>query len=89
MLRFRLGQLYATPGALRVTIAADVLAADLILQHWRGDWGEVDAEDWATNDAAVMCGGRILSAYTVAGVRVWVITEAGRHATTVLRTDEY
>jgi hypothetical protein len=89
MLRFRLGSLYATPGVLRVADTAHGSPAALLARHMLGDWGEVDAEDWATNDAAVAYGGRILSAYIVAGQRVWVITEAGRHATTVLLASEY
>ena len=42
-----------------------------------GDWGDLDEEDQPVNDAALIDGSRILSAYvTRKGVRIWVITEA-------------
>jgi hypothetical protein len=50
----------------------------------------VDAEDWAANDQAIIHGGRILSAYMLKdGVRLWIITEADRAATTILLPSEY
>jgi hypothetical protein len=50
----------------------------------------VDAEDWAANDQAIIQGERILSAYTLKdGVRLWIITEADRAATTILLPSEY
>jgi hypothetical protein len=63
---------------------------DLLSRHRRGDWGDVDTEDWTANDQAMIHGERVLSAYTLKdGVRVWVITEADRAATTILLPDEY
>ena len=42
------------------------------------------------NDAAIIHGGRILSAYkTSSGTRFWIITEADRSSTTVLLPEEY
>jgi len=53
----------------------------------------MDAEDQAANRLALVTGERIFSAYTVGegedAVRVWVITEADRSATTVLLPEEY
>jgi hypothetical protein len=65
--------------------------ADFFLQrHVTGDWGEVDAEDWRRNDEAVQDGTRILSAYrTLKGEALWVITEADRSVTTLLRPHEF
>jgi hypothetical protein len=55
--------------------------------------GKVDSGDWELNDQALMDGDRILSANrTVKGVRIvriWIITEADRYATTILLRDEY
>ena len=63
---------------------------ELINRHRTGDWGEVDAEDWAANGEAVIQGERVLSAYTLKdGVRLWIITEADRAATTILLPSEY
>ncbi len=63
---------------------------ELLNRHRTGDWGEVDSEDWAANDQAVTQGERVLSAYTLKdGVRLWIITEADRAATTILLPSEY
>ena len=88
---FRLGQLFATPGALR---AIDETGSELVAylhRHAMGDWGDVDAEDGLANDRAVRSGARILSAYTLRDRRtkVWIITEADRSSTTILLPDEY
>jgi hypothetical protein len=90
-----LGRLLATPGILGAI--ADLgedpqQSLGVYLQrHVTGDWGELDNEDQATNDWAVVCGDeRILSAYRLADqTRIWVITEADRSATTVLLPDEH
>jgi exodeoxyribonuclease V alpha subunit len=55
------------------------------------DFGELDDEDIRSNHWAITHGQRILSAYTLmpGGVRIYVITEADRSVTTILRCDEY
>jgi len=59
-------------------------------KHCNGDWGCVDAEDWALNDASVKAGERILSAYEYpTGEMIWIITEWDRSVTTVLFPYEY
>ncbi|MBI2851973.1 MAG: hypothetical protein HYX84_02550 [Chloroflexi bacterium] len=70
-------------------------AAGSLKRHLSGDWGDVDAEDKRTNDAALNQGMRILSAYNDKrfsghGIStIWIITEADRSATTILFPDEY
>lgn len=62
----------------------------LIARHASGDWGDLDGHDRDENDTALRHGGRLLSAYTTTnGVKVWVITEADRSATTALMPDDY
>jgi hypothetical protein len=89
--RLELGRIVATPGALTALSRAGQRAADFLVRHQRGDWGDVDAHDAAANDRADTTGGeRVLYAYRLrTAVRVWVITEADRSATTVLLPDEY
>jgi len=85
-----LGRLLATPGALAALEEACQHPSEFIGRHRQGDWGEVGEEDWNLNDQSVMDGSRLLSAYlTRKGVRLWVITEADRSATTILLPDEY
>jgi hypothetical protein len=73
--------------------------AGCLARHHRGDWGDLDAEDWAMNDrAAMMRAGRLLSAYSAPEEldpidrRVWIITDDlddPDTVTTVLWPSEY
>jgi len=90
--RFRLGRTMQTRGIVALDLGEEV--CDLLMRHERGDWGDLDAEDRQTNEAAIRpnpeeCS-RILSAYqTAGGVKVWIITEHDRSVTTVLLPEEY
>lgn len=89
-LLFALGRLVATPGALAALQEAEQDPTELIARHISGDWGELVEEDKKENDLAVEAGFRILSAYILrTGVKVWVISEADRSATTILLPREY
>lgn len=88
--RFPLGQIVATPGALEALEDAQQAPFEFLRRHVAGDWGDVDAEDKALNDQAVLDGTRLLSSYrTSKGQTIWVITEADRSATTFLLPEEY
>lgn len=85
-----LGRVLITPGALDALAHAAADPRRLLDRHRRGDWGDLEAHDQAANDAAVVEGERLLSAYTLrTGATVWVITEADRSCTTFLLPDEY
>jgi hypothetical protein len=85
-----LGRLLSTPAALQTMDEAQQLPLDLFMRHQRGDWGEVGNDDKQANEQALENGERLLSAYRLkTGVKVWVITEADRSATTILLPDEY
>lgn len=83
--KFPLGRIVATPGA----IALGINFAPYINRHVRGDWGDVDSEDWERNNVSVGEGSRIISAYQTAAWRIWIITEADRTVTTILLPSEY
>jgi hypothetical protein len=92
---FNPGQILATPGAL-AAIPDPVAQTALLSRHTSGDWGCVDAEDTAANDAALTNGRRLFSVYPIdpgklceGENRVWIITEADRSVTTLLLPDEY
>lgn len=77
MAKFSLGQLLATPGALAALRESEQNAATFLRRHAQGDWGEICSADSQLNDAALVDGGRLLSAYrTSHGIRLWIITEA-------------
>jgi hypothetical protein len=85
-----LGQVVATAGAVEAMRESGQTPGFFLMRHAAGDWGEVDADDWSLNDRAVIDGTRLLSAYrTLKGERLWIITEADRSVTSILRPDEY
>jgi hypothetical protein len=87
---FDLGQVVATPGAIAALQEAQQDPAGLLLRHVTGDWGSLDDEDVEENNLSVEKGFRILSSYELeTGVKVWVITEGDRSATTFLLPSEY
>jgi hypothetical protein len=88
--RFSLGQVVATPGALHALEKAHQTPCEFIVRHMAGDWGDLVDDDKAENELSVKEGFRILSAYRLkTGVKIWVITEADRSATTFLLPEEY
>jgi hypothetical protein len=89
-MKFPLGQIVATPGALEALNAAGQTPAFFLDQHAGGNWGELNAEDKSLNDAALIDGSRLLSAYrTLKNARIWIITEADRTSTCLLLPEEY
>ncbi len=92
---FQIGQLIATRGV------ADLIESDAafsrhvsssLARYITGDWGNVCASDWHTNDNAVKYGERILGSYECSehpSWKIWIITEWDRSATTILFPDEY
>jgi hypothetical protein len=93
--KFSLGRIVATPRALEALAAAGQSAGEFLARYVTGDWGDLDEEDRQANDAALIDGSRILSAYTLrTKERLWVITEATnevglRDCTTILLVSEY
>jgi hypothetical protein len=84
---FELGVVVATPGAL--LDFGPALMAELLARHAAGDWGDLDAHDRRQNERALKTGARIFSAYETPAGRAWIITEADRSSTCVLRPEDY
>ena len=87
---FDLGHVVMTPGAA----ALGVDFAPFLARHSQADWGDLDSFDKRQNDIAVKEGLRILSAYDVPvgngeTEHIWIITEADRSTTCVLKPSEY
>ncbi len=90
MALFNLGRVVATPGALDALNRSAQSPAEFLIQHVRGEWGDLDAEDTEANWLALREGNRILSSYkTSRGDKIWVITEADRSSTCLLLPEEY
>lgn len=92
--KFRLGQIVATPSIIEACTSAYRLQC--LARHSQGDWG--NSSDKAANDRALLNGSRIISAYPIDPSKpckgygsncLWIITEADRSATTLLLPDEY
>jgi len=87
---FSLGRTVATPGALTALEEAGEEPLKYLQQHVSGNWGDLDKEDQRSNDLAVLNDARVFSAYLLSnGEKIWVITEADRSSTCILRPDEY
>jgi hypothetical protein len=84
-----LGQVVATPGALKLLLEKGEHPFDYLARHATGDWGELCAFDRRQNEIALRDGYRVLSSYEVLAGRVWIITEADRSVTTILLPEEY
>lgn len=93
--KFNLGQVVATPGALRAIEAAEEVSSTFLIRHQTGDWGVVGERDKRANDEALKNGSRIFSAHRLKdGTKIWIITETvgddgNRASTCVLLPDEY
>ncbi len=88
--KFEMGQLLATKNAHDTFTHAELQRC--FNRHSWGDWGNVDAEDRASNERGMDKEepGRLMSVYKFPDGRVlWIITEWDRSATTALLPDDY
>ncbi|HHF0534521.1 TPA: hypothetical protein ACPHXL_003482 [Vibrio alginolyticus] len=91
-LKFNLGAVVMTRGVGELMKEHGLEPIQYLRRHAFGDWGDLEDEDKAQNEEAVVHGGRIFSAYNLTGMpesRLWVITEADRSVTTFLLPSEY
>lgn len=96
MEKFKLGKLVATrvvSDRMQHDLAFAAFVSKSIRRYKEGDWGETCEEDKLQNDHAVDNGERILAVYEQEGVKepmkIWIITEWDRSATTILFPEEY
>ncbi len=86
--RFPLGEVYASAGA------AEHLAEEALLQilhrHHCRDWGDLGDRDKQTNEGALLQSDEhILSRYDLECGSFYIVTEADRSMSTVMRVEEY
>lgn len=91
---FSLGELIITPGAAEAVKLED--AIECLIRHQLGDWGELCEEDKQENEQALKEDRRIFSVYQPDDrrkegetIRIYVITEWSREATTLLLPGDY
>ena len=88
--KFDLGQLLITPGALDALTRNGTDEGPYLLRHQSGDWGDVDEIDKRENDFSLLERFRLMSAYHLNDqTKIWVITERDRNATTILLPEEF
>jgi len=83
------GEVLITEG-VRATMSADEIDTALE-RHCAGDWGDLGAEEKASNDRALETGcGALVSRYcALCGLAFFVLTEGDRSVTTVFLPLEY
>jgi len=88
--RFLSGRTLITPRAMAAIVNAGDNPSAFLDRHFAGDWGDLNKADKWANEIALRDGERIQSAYVMRnGLKVWIITEADRSATTMLLPSEY
>jgi len=88
--RLSLGRVLSTPAALDAMEQAGVSPTLYLRRHATGDWGELSEEDRQENELSVEQGFRVMSVYRLpSDVKMYVITEADRSATTFLLPADY
>ena len=95
-IRFKLGELVATPGAIEALKDTKQSPLIFIQRHQTGDFGDVPESDKELNELAISNEGniekqqRVMSSYKTSKDQVvWVITEYDRSVTTILLPSEY
>jgi hypothetical protein len=61
--KFPLGQIVATPGALEALSGAGQASQELLRRHTSGDWGDLDEGDRKENDLSFTRDLSVLSVY--------------------------
>jgi len=91
-INFPIGRLVYTIGIedeleKRTFTSAEIIAC--LARHLKGDWGDLEPDDIATNNDSVENGGMLLSVYTINKSTIWIKTEWDRSVTTILLPSEY
>ena len=87
---FKSENIVGTPAALDKLAELGLDYAEFLDRHFSGDWGDVDPDDAAQNDAAAVTKGMVLSAYPLFdGTELWIITDNGHQTTTVMMPEDY
>lgn len=87
---FRAGLLVMTRSVQALAAQGRLEPSQYLRRHLSGDWGDIGQNDRDANARAIVNGERILSSYKISDdLKLWIITEADRSATTLLLPDDY
>lgn len=87
--KFPMGQILTTP-SITDHIAEGLDIHDYLTRHGKLDLGDLCFEDNEANTRALEEGERILSSFVDPKFgKLWIITEADRSSTTILKPEEY
>lgn len=87
--RFQAGHLITTPGVQRLIQDGKLDLMTYLRRHLNGDWGDLRDADRDANEEALHHGDRLLSVYRVSpDVKLYIVTESDREATTALLPSE-
>ena len=60
-----------------------------VQRHVRGDWGDVNIQQWQTNSSALQSGASLESHYVIhLGLAIRIVTDAQRSATVIVLPSE-
>lgn len=86
---FQFGPVSITPAAAELIRMCRQCVDQYLSRHAAGGWTEMDIEEAVSNTEAIANGQRVVSAYQAcAGLRLFVVTNSDRSATTVQLTSE-
>lgn len=86
---FKLGRIVITRGIDELVNGVHEKLIPFLDRHDSCDWGSTCEEDSALNNEGTHDGGRIMSEYHYDDIKIWIITESDRSATTFLLPSEY
>ncbi len=93
MASFEMGGLFLTAGInsqILEEVRFEMFVIECVKRHLSGDWGNLCEEDKKENELSLKEGYRLLGSYKYKDeIKIWIITEADRSATTILFPEEY
>ena len=93
MASFEMGGLFLTAGVnnrISEEVRFEMFVINCIKRHLSGDWGNLGEGDKKENELSLKKGFRLLSSYKYKDeIKIWIITESDRSATTILFPEEY
>ena len=88
-LTFPIGALIFSRGINRLFNAGRLDPIPYFRRHTRGDWGDVNIQQWQTNSSALQSGASLESHYVIhPGLAIRIVTDSQRCATVIVLPSE-